>query len=70
MGLLKEELLHKLQKHYEIVHAYDDPRIIAMYDRNGIPNYQVPGWPMQAGAPILPATEEPDDGASMGLVSA
>lgn len=69
--VLKEELLHKLQEHYKIVYAYDDdPRIIAMYDRNGIPNYQVPGWTMRAGAPILPAAEEPDDGVSMGLVNA
>ena len=69
--IVKEELLHKLQEHYEIVYAYDDdPRITAMYERNSIQHYLVPGWPVENGAPILPASEEPDNGEAMGLVAA
>ncbi|GAA1412045.1 hypothetical protein AUR04nite_00170 [Glutamicibacter uratoxydans] len=69
--VVKEEVLLELQEHYEIVYAYDDdPRVIAMYERNEIPHYQVPGWPLLNGAPILPATEEKDDGEAMGLVAA
>lgn len=69
--VMKEEVLKELQEHYEIVYAYDDdPRVIAMYKRSEIPCYQVPGWPLLNGAPILPATEEKDDGEAMGLVAA
>lgn len=69
--VVKEELLHALQVHYEIVYAYDDdPRIAAMYERNSIPHHLVPGWPAQDGEPILPLSEEPDDGDAMGLVAA
>lgn len=68
--IMKEEVLHHLQEHYEIVYAYDDdPRIIDMYHRNNIDCHQVPGWPLLNGAPILPASEEPDGGEAMGLVA-
>lgn len=67
----KQEVLLALREHYNIVHAYDDdPRVAAMYERNGQAHTLVPGWPTLKGEPILPATEEPDTGEGAGLVAA
>lgn len=67
----KREVLNNLREFYDIVWACDDdPRIHAMYEEEGVNAMLVPGWPVYNGVPALPATHAPDDGETMGLVSA
>ena len=43
--IIKEEILFELQERFEIIHAYDDnPSVIALWQRHGIPTTVVPGW--------------------------
>lgn len=43
--IVKAEILAKLQAEYDIVHAYDDnPHVIAVWARNGIPTTIIPGY--------------------------
>lgn len=54
--VFKQEVLKGLQETYDIVHAYDDdPRVVAMYERNNVPRTLIPGWPVIDNEPVQPA---------------
>ena len=60
--VIKEELLKRLQDYFEIVHAYDDdPRVVGMFQLNGIPVTKVAGWPEVDGTSVHEAISSDDD---------
>lgn len=44
-GIVKEELLRQIEQRYTVVLAVDDnPSVIEVWERNGIPTVTIPGW--------------------------
>jgi len=43
--VIKEEILNRIRVRYNVIHAIDDnPNVLALWKREGIPTTIVPGW--------------------------